>query len=48
MSFPWSHIISMCIYINITCIRGSKCKSPHLSVDVSYSTSIVNIRKPHT
>ena len=36
-----SHIISMCIYL--PCIRGSKCKPPHLSVAVNCSTNIVHI-----
>ena len=35
------------VYIYITCIRGSKCKSPHLSVAVSYSTYTVYKRKQH-
>ena len=41
---------SVCVYINLynTCIRGSKCKSPHLSVAGSYSTYIVYIRKQYT
>ena len=36
-----SHYQHVYIYKYKTCIRSSKCKSPHLSVAVSYSTSIV-------
>ena len=52
ISLTWFRLISTCINIRIlkylTCIRGSKCKFPHLCVAVSYSTYIVTIRTQHT